>query len=42
MWVVKNGKAMIMVQDTRHKMKWVYIPEKKWDSMTVAEKERYI
>lgn len=42
MWVVKNGKVSIMVQDIKRGMKWVYIPEKKWDSMTATEKERYI
>lgn len=42
MWVVKNGKVSIMVQDTQKKMKWVYITEKKWDAMTAQEKERYI
>lgn len=42
MWVVKNGKVMIMMQDTQNKMKWVYIPERKWDAMTAQEKERYI
>lgn len=42
MWCVRNGKVQIMVQDTKRGMKWVYIPEKKWDSMTDQEKERYI
>jgi len=42
MWVVKKGKVMIMMQDTKRGMKWVYIPEKKLDSMTAQEKERYI
>ena len=42
MWIVRNGKIMIMVQDTMKKMKWVYIPERKWDAMTAQEKERYI
>ena len=42
MWVVKNGKVQIMVQDTQRGMKWVYIQERKWDAMTAQEKERYI
>lgn len=42
MWCVKNGKVCIMMQDTRKGMKWVYIPERKWDAMTAQEKERYI
>ena len=42
MWVIKNGKVMIMVQDTMKSMKWVYIQEKKWDAMTATGKERYI
>lgn len=42
MWIVRNGKVQIMVQDTMKRMKWVYIPECKWDAMTAQEKERYI
>ena len=42
MWVCKNGKVMIMVQDTKNRMKYVYILERKWDAMTAQEKERYI
>lgn len=42
MWIVSNGKVVIMMQDTQRSMKWVYIPEKKWDTMTAEEKARYI
>ena len=42
MWITENGKTYIMMQDTRKGMKWVYIPEKKWDAMTAQEKTRYI
>ena len=37
MWIVHNGKVMIMLQDTMKRMKWVYIPERKWDAMTDQE-----
>lgn len=46
MWCVHGSKVCIMVQDTQKKtrygLKWVYIPEKKWDAMTDQEKARYI
>ena len=46
MYVIKNGKVCVMVQDSKkaskYGMKWVYIPEKKWLRMTDQQKARYI
>jgi len=46
MYVTKNGKIFVMVQDSKKTskcgMKWVYIPEKKWLRMTDQQRARYI
>lgn len=46
MYVIKNGKVCVMVQDSKqankYGMKWVYIPEKKWLRMTDQQRARYI
>ena len=46
MYVIKNGKICVMVQDSKktskYGMKWVYIPERKWLAMTDQQKARYI
>ena len=46
MYVIKNGKVCVMVQDSKQSnkygMKWVYIPERKWLRMTDQQKARYI
>ena len=46
MYTVKNGKIMVMVQDSKRKdvigYKWVYIPARKWEKMTDEQKKRYI
>ena len=41
MWCVYRGKIHIMVLDTLRN-KYIFIPEKKWDSMTEEMKARYI
>lgn len=46
MYVTRNGKIFVMVQDSKqtskYGMKWVYIPEKKWLRMTDQQRARYI
>lgn len=46
LYCVKNGKVCVMVQDTKkatkYGLEWVYIPERKWASMSEEQKKRYI
>lgn len=46
MYVTRNGKIYVMVQDTRKSTasgyQWIYIPERKWLRMTDQQKARYI
>lgn len=41
MWIVRNGKIVIMAQDTRRGGKLVYIPERKWIRLTDEQRARY-
>ena len=46
MYVVKNGKCCVMVQDTKrptkYGFKWTFITETKWLRMTDQQRARYI
>lgn len=40
-WVVWNGKVCAMVYNLKRK-RWEYIPERKWDTMSVKKRANYI
>ena len=40
-WVVFKGKVCAMVWNLK-RMRWEYIPEKRWDTMSAEERANYI